>query len=362
MTVVPAEAHPVPSLFADVVGQTGAVAALRTAARQPVHAYLFVGPSGHGGMAAGVGFAAALLCPDGGCGECETCLAVEAGRHPDLHVVRRRGAMLSVEDAQRLVTLAQRRPLQAARQVVIVADVHLGERAAPALLKTLEEPPGQTVFVLLADQLIPDLATVASRCVRVDFPPVERAVVQAWLESRGVATDLATVIADSCGGSPGRAQLMVEDPEVSARAELWGTVPDALNGSGATTSDLVRQLIASTDRATEPLRLEHTRQVELLTAEAKEMGERTPCRGAKISSTNTSARSGAGAPMRCAPAWALARVYRSRASGAGRPAIEAGAAVSAVGLITEAAQALPNNPNEALLLQSLLVKLGSLGA
>ena len=53
------------------------------------------------------------------------------------------GRMMSVDDVQRLVAVAQRRPLQAARQVVIMTDVHLGGRAAPALLKTLEEPPGR---------------------------------------------------------------------------------------------------------------------------------------------------------------------------------------------------------------------------
>ncbi len=71
-----------------------------------------------------------------------------------------------------MVSLAQRRPLHAARQVIVVLDVHLAALRAPALLKTLEEPPGDTVFVLLADQVVPELVTVASRCVEVDFPPV----------------------------------------------------------------------------------------------------------------------------------------------------------------------------------------------
>ncbi len=149
--------RPVPELFAGVVSQDAAVAALRAAAAHPVHAYLFRGPPGNGGLAAAYGFAAALLCPDGGCGECATCRAALAGTDPDLHVVRRSGASVSIGDLRHVVSLAQRRPLHAARQVIVVLDVHLAALRAPAILKTLEEPPGDTVFVLLADQVIPEI-------------------------------------------------------------------------------------------------------------------------------------------------------------------------------------------------------------
>ena len=179
---------PVAALFAEVVGQELAVDVLRSAAARPVHAYLFRGAAGNGGLAAAHGFAAALLCPDGGCGTCRTCRAALSGRDPDLHVIHRTGAMMSVDDVHRLVAVAQRRPLQAARQVVIMTDVHLGGRAAPALLKTLEEPPGATVFILLADDITPELATIASRCVEIAFPPVRRTTMVEWLEGRGMTT------------------------------------------------------------------------------------------------------------------------------------------------------------------------------
>ena len=196
------------------------------------------------------------------------------GTDPDLHVIRRSGASISSADVRQVVALAQRRPLHSARQVIVVLDVHLAALRAPALLKTLEEPPGDTVFVLLADEVIPDLVTVASRCVEIPFPPVPREAMVRWLVSTGVAPDMAAVVADSSGGNPERARVMVEDPDVAARVELWTSVPDELTASGMTAAGLARRVLDSADRAVEPLRAAHAREIETLTAAAKEMGER----------------------------------------------------------------------------------------
>jgi DNA polymerase-3 subunit delta' len=356
---------PVPELFADVVGQEPAVAALRVAATHPVHAYLFRGAAGNGGQVAAQAFAAALLCPDGGCGACRTCRGALAGSDPDLHLIHRSGATLSVDDMRKLVLLAQRRPLQAARQVVIVTDLHLGARATPALLKTLEEPPGDTVFVLLADDITPELATVASRCVQIDFPPVPRAAMMQWLVGRGVAADVAAVVADSSGGNPERARVMAEDPEVAERAALWSSVPDQLTGQGAVAAELARALLASAERAVEPLRLEHARELERLTEEAKEFGEKgLPGRKEITDHFQREERRWRTDALR-AGLGALARAYRDRmvSQVGGTDAagdIHAHAAAEAVTLVTDATRALPRNPQETLLLQSLLVRLGAL--
>jgi DNA polymerase-3 subunit delta' len=353
----------VTALYEEVVGQEAAVASLRAAAIRPVHAYLFLGAAGNGGLVAAHAFAAALLCPDGGCGHCQSCRAALDGSHPDLHLVHRTGAALSVPDAQGIVALAQRRPLQSARQVIVVTDVHLAGRAAPVLLKTLEEPPGATVFVLLADDLAPELATVASRCVQVPFPPVPRGTLVEWLAGRGVPPDVAAVVADSSGGSPARARVMVDDPEVAERAALWASVRDRLNGSGDTAALVARQLVESTDRAVEPLRAEHARQLERLEDEAKEYGERgLPGRKDITDRQQREERRWRTDAMR-AGLGTLARAYRDRmVAQAGAGDAPARAASEAVSLITAAASSLPRNPNETLLLQSLLVRLGALAS
>jgi DNA polymerase-3 subunit delta' len=359
---------PAAALFEGVVGQPDAVAALRAAAPAPVHAYLFLGPAGNGGLAAAHGFAASLLCPRGGCGECATCLGALAGTDPDLHVVRRQGASVSMDMIRQIVSLAQRRPLAAARQVIVVLDLHLLERRAPALLKTLEEPPGETVFVLLADDMVPELVTVASRCVRVPFPPVGRDVLLRWLTESGVEHDVAAVVADGSRGNPERARLMVDDPDVAARALLWASVPDELTSFGSSATGLARRVVEAADRAVEPMRAAHAREIETLAAAAADMGERGLPGRKEITEQHQREERRYRTDALRAGLGVLARTYGARVRG---PALhgavsmgdpEVRAAVTAVGLITETAEALPRNPNEALLLQSLFVRLAALAA
>ncbi len=364
------DSRPAASLFTGVVGQESALAALGAAAANPVHAYLFEGASGNGSLSAALGFAAALLCPQGGCGTCATCAAALAGTAPDLHLVRRSGATVNKEMMRQVVTLAHHRPLASDRQVIVVLDMHLVQDRAPVLLKALEEPPGDTVFVLLADEMNADLVTIASRCVTVPFPRVSREVLVRWLEDQGADAELAAAVSDSSGGNPERARIMLEDPDVADRVALWSSVPGALNGSGMSAADLARRVLESSDRAVEPLRVAHGRQLETLTEAAKEMGERSlPGRKDIVDQYQREERRFRTDALR-AGLGVLARTYRNRitgaATGSGTTMLvgdqDVRAAAAAVDLITEATVALPRNPNETLLLQSLFVRLAALAA
>ena len=360
--------RPVPGLFDDVVGQPAAVASLRAAARRPVHAYLFCGPAGSGRASAARAFAAALLCATGGCGECENCRRALDGSHPDLVVVERAGAALGVDEARTLAGLAQRRPLVADRQVLVVNDVHLAARSAPALLKTLEEPPPSTVFVLLAEDVPPDLATVASRCVEVSFPALAATDVIRWLVARGITAPRAELVAEGARGSLERARLLAEDGEFVARMELWRSVPARLDGHGATAGALARELLEAAESAQGPLRARHADELAALAAVAESMGERGLPNRREITDRQhreerrwrtEEIRSGLGV---------LSRVYLDRVSAAvsaPRPGPaatpEAAGRTRSVDLITRSAAALRRNPNETLLLEALLVQLGEVG-
>jgi DNA polymerase III subunit delta' len=359
---------PVTALFQEVVGQPAAVAALRAAGRHPVHAYLFRGPPGSGKRAAARAFAAALLCPRGGCGECDVCRRTLAGTHPDFVMVERTGAALGIDEARQLASLAQRRPYEADRQVLVVADVDLALRSAPALLKTVEEPPPSTVFVLLARDVPPEITTLASRSVEITFTPVPTTVVTDWLVGRGLDAERAALVAEGAAGDLDRARLLAEDAGYAARIELWRSVPGRLDGHGASAAALARTLLDSTDEALEPLRAQHAEERRLLTDEAEATGDRTRAGRGLTERQHREERRWRTDEL-LAGLGVMARAYRDelvRALGTdgGRTRAERGELVGyeeAVGLITKASASLVRNPNELLLLQALLVRLGRLG-
>ncbi len=368
-SVADAGSLPSPSLFADVVGQERAVAQLRGAARRPVHAFMLHGPPGSGKRAAARGLAAALLCPTGGCGVCNTCRRALAGTHPDLVVVERTAAALDVDEARLIVSRAQRRPLESARQVLMVTDLHLAERAVPALLKTVEEPPPATVFVLLADDLPSILATIVSRCVQIAFDPVPEEAVVEWLVRRGVSPDQAESVARASGGRLDRAGLLVDDPGYVARQEQWRAVPARLDGSGAAAAVVAAELLASADEALAPLREQHAAELVAMAEQAELIGARGVTGRRQVEERHKrEERRWRTDDLRFGLA-TLAEVYRDRliatvgaagdAASAGRAA-ESGRAARQVDAISEASVALGRNANESLMMEALMVELSGM--
>ena len=364
-----AKERPDPVLFAEVVGQEKAVAQLASAARRPVHAYLFHGPPGSGKRIAARGLAAALLCPDGGCGTCNSCRRAMAGTHPDLVTVERSGASLDVDDAREITARAHRRPLESSRQVLLVPDVHLALKAAPALLKTVEEPPPSTVFILLADNLSPGLATIVSRCVQVPFAAVAPTVIEGWLVGRGVDGTIAASVAAAAGGNLDRARLLAGDAGFSQRHDLWRSVPFRLDGTGAAAVTVADELLAMVAGAMGPLREEHARELAMLEEQAETIGARSvPGRRAVEERHKREERRWRADDLRMGLA-ALAGAYRDRmvaamstagpagSPGAGNARRQAAGHVDAVG---RASAALSRNVREDLLLEALMVELSGM--
>lgn len=358
--------RPVEALFDAVAGQPAAVAQLRASARRPVHAYLLHGPRGSGKLAAARGFAAALLCPQGGCGVCSTCQRTLAGTHPDVVMVERSGAALSVEDASTIVAKAQRQPLEASRQVLLVTDIHLAVRAAPALLKTVEEPPPFTIFVLVGEELPPSMITIASRCVEVAFEPVSPEAIAAWLMLHGSTEDVARSVAEAAGGRLDRARLLATDPDFTDRVALWHSVPSRLDGTGATVVVLAAELLASAEGTLGMLRLEHAAEVAALADQAEAVGARgVPGRKELDERHKREERRWRTDELRSGLA-TLAAAYRDRlvasvgaGGGTASPGVNAESRhlAAAADSIDMASRSLGRNVNEGLLFEALLCEL-----
>ena len=228
-----------PDLWGEVVGQDVAVARLRASVTDPVHAYLLVGPEGSGTREAARAFAADLLL-DGA-----DPATVASGRrqvgaeaHPALTVVERVGASIDRDQMDDVVRRAHMAPPVGDRQVIVLVDLHLAAQS-PKLLKTLEEPPPSTVLVVLAEEIPPEMVTIASRCVVVEFDSVAHGAIAERLVSEGVDVEQARIAAAGAGGSMTQARLLANDPNAALRRDRWYSVPDRLDGTGTPAMALV---------------------------------------------------------------------------------------------------------------------------
>ncbi len=343
-----------------IVGQPRVKALLGSFVASPVHAFLFVGPPGSGKREAARAFSAALVCPNGGCGDCLSCRDVVSGRHPDVVFVERHGASILVDEAREVAQLAQRTPRIASCQVLVLADFHLVDRAAPALLKTIEEPPATTVIVVLADARVPALVTIASRCVEVEFSPLDVESLASALQVNGATEEVALAAAAAANGRLDRARLLVEDSGFAAREARWRSVPERLDGTGSTVALLAAELLAATDELLVVLTERQAEELASVDAAAELMGERrTPGRKAIEDRQRREQRQVRTDDLRAGLA-TLAGAYRSRLGAENLPARRAASLVAACQEIDAAAARLGRNPNETLLVQALLSRLDEL--
>ncbi len=341
-------------VFDRVVGQERAVAHLRAAVPSPVHAYLLVGPPGTGKRQAARALAAALLCPRGGCGECDVCVRTLAEVHPDLLVVEREGPFLSIERAREIRRLAMRTPNEADRKVLLLTEFHLAQDAVAPLLKVVEEPPASTVFVILADHVPPELVTIASRCVRIDFGPLGTEVLAGVLMGEGIAADVARDVAEAAGGRLDRARLLASDQGFGARRTAWRSVPTRLDGTGATVAVMAAELVdLLASAAVGPLEARHAAEAAELEERVKVSGERGSGRKDLATRHRRELRRLRTDELRFGLA-TLAALYRDALVDGGA---DATACLDGLDALQKASEALTYNPSEALFLQALLLRL-----
>src|SRR6201997_295855 len=191
------------------------------------HAWLFTGPPGSGRSVAARAFAAALLCPYGGCGVCPSCRQVRAGTHADLLLVRPDGLSYGVKQTRDLVLRAAGAPSGGRWRVVLFEDADRGtEAAAKALLKAIEEPAPRTVWLLCAPSAEDLVTTIRSRCrvVTLRVPP-SSAVARVLTERDGVPHEMALAAARAAQGHVGRARRLATDAEAASRRTAVLRVP-----------------------------------------------------------------------------------------------------------------------------------------
>lgn len=341
------------SVWDAVVGQRSARDVLAASVTDPVHAYLFVGPPGSTKDQAARAFAALLLTGHDDPFDRTSRLTL-AGEHPDVREVQRSGPSISKDQVVDIVRNAALAPVEGRRKVMILHEFHLLDaNGAARLLKTLEEPPASTIFIVLADQVPPDLVTIASRCVRVEFARLTADTIATELMRRGIDADAAAQAAHASEGDLDRAYVLATDPGLAHRRQLFAAVPTRLDGTGATVVKLCTEIVAAIDDAAAPLAAVHANEATELEARVAAAGERGSGRKQLEDRHKRQLRRHRTDELRSGLG-VLAAAYRDAlVAGKGRSE----SLVHGITRIHDSIEALERNPNEPLLLQALLLDL-----
>jgi DNA polymerase-3 subunit delta' len=247
--------------YDEIIGHSPAINLLRAEADAPGHAYLFSGAAGVGKATIAQHFAASLVC------ETDRCVSrVLRHTHPDVTVLGPDGkTTLGVEQARAVIAQANLRPVEGDRKIFIFDDAELmTDAAANALLKTLEEPSGSTVFILIADSEDNLPITVASRCRTVRFGRVLEAEIVAALVATGLDEDRAIETARISGGSPGLALAFATQPEASAFREQWMSIPRRVTNQPGNSFLLADEMLAAGAPLLTALKEQQAREIDEL--------------------------------------------------------------------------------------------------
>jgi DNA polymerase III subunit delta' len=218
--------------FNDIEGHEGPLQILKRALAHGTlaHAYLFSGESGIGKKMTALGLAAAVNCgaagPDGGCGSCPSCRKVASGGHPDVRLLAAEGNEIKIDQVREAQADLALRPFEGNKKVLIVDGAEgLNAASANAFLKTLEEPPGDALIILITAMPQSLLPTIRSRCQEIVFHLLPRHILAAALmRKRGLPEDDAWFLAALAQGSLGRGIEMDVEAEKALRDEvltLW---------------------------------------------------------------------------------------------------------------------------------------------
>ncbi|NQT74172.1 MAG: DNA polymerase III subunit delta' [Chloroflexi bacterium] len=212
------------------------------------HAYLFIGPKHVGKMTLSINLAQALNClsEDKPCCECNSCRRIASGNHADVQLIqlaqnseneqapaRKAISVNQIRDMQYNVNL---KPYEGGYRVIIIDGAeYMSDGAANSLLKTLEEPPPNTVFLLLAVDEGSLLPTIRSRCQKIELPPLPSHIVkEALMERWGIDPSRADLLARACQGSIGWAISAIDDEGILEERSQHLDNLIALSGSDIT--------------------------------------------------------------------------------------------------------------------------------
>ncbi|MCK5361563.1 MAG: DNA polymerase III subunit delta' [Gammaproteobacteria bacterium] len=215
------------------------IAAMQASARLP-HALLLRGPEGVGKVRFARRLVSALLCErhafkERPCGDCRGCRLVAADSHPDLQTLAplEGKRQIGIDQVRSLIERIGLTPRYGGRKAVLVAPAeHMTRAAANTLLKTLEEPPGDALFVLVAHRAGALPATIRSRCQIMDFPVPDADTAKSWLAVELDSEEAAETALRLAHGAPLTARMQASGGGLEAREAILDDLERLLRGDG----------------------------------------------------------------------------------------------------------------------------------
>jgi len=222
------------------------------------HAYLFEGPEGIGKRLMALALARAVFCIEGtGCGSCSACRKVDHHNHPDLHILEPDGASIKIEQIRGIQKELSYRPLEAKKKICLIdgAD-RMNPAAGNSLLKTLEEPTGSALIILLTARPEGVLQTIRSRCQRLPFARLPKEMLQQVLVERlGVDATQGHVLAALSEGSFKKALGKDRELFIERRRTLLKALTALSPGSIIPIFDLAQELAEQKEHLAEILEM-----------------------------------------------------------------------------------------------------------
>ena len=222
----------------ELAGQPEAVALVKHAIAEReegvFHSWLITGPPGSGRSVLAEAFAAALECPQGGCGSCHSCVLAKAGTHPDITVLSTEKVQIAIAEVRDLVAQSAFGSSMGKYRIMIIEDAdRMAPLAANVLLKALEEPPANTIWILCAPSEVDMLPTIRSRVRKVILKvPSVADVARLLVERDGVDPKLAELVAAEAQSHIGMARRLALSAEARTRRKAYLSAAMSINNVG----------------------------------------------------------------------------------------------------------------------------------
>ncbi len=240
--------------LAQIIGQDKPIYILSQAMRHNklAHAYLFCGPEGVGKKTTALALAQALNChrqTGDACMECPACRKIEHGQSPDVHLIEADGQYIKIETIRRLQQEVSYKAFEGRVKLYIIDQAErLTPQAANCLLKSLEEPPPNSLLILISAKPYNLLPTVVSRCQQLSFKPLSVENIVRLLKEQGFNAVQCRLIAFFCQGSLASALQLDMEPLLTERTQLIAELISRFPLPGEELLDWAQQLAKDEQR------------------------------------------------------------------------------------------------------------------